>query len=147
MSSSVVRISDERIEQLRRIAQVRNSTIAGLIDAMVSASIEAGEIEDRLPGTSITVEGVVVRLAIVEGQPRPIVLTREEARSLAGDLPAKAGTAGLTLLTSGDFVKVQASGRATTIVYDAEARSDRAERILTQSCAGDLARQLRKAAA
>ena len=55
--SFMLKLPDERGEQLRQIATAKNTTIPELINALIRAEVEAGTIPATVPGIDVAKEG------------------------------------------------------------------------------------------
>ncbi|KMO43602.1 hypothetical protein VQ03_07630 [Methylobacterium tarhaniae] len=88
-ASTTVTIPAERLPQLRALAKTRGMNAAGVIEAMLSAAMQAGEIPDELEGFKIIPDDDVLFVNVRGGDLPP--LDRIKAQVLAVVLEAAAG--------------------------------------------------------
>lgn len=88
-ASTTVTIPAERLPQLRALAKIRGTSAAGVIEAMLSAAMQAGEIPDELEGFKIIPDDDVLFVNVRGGDLPP--LDRTKAQVLAVVLEAAAG--------------------------------------------------------
>ena len=151
MSTDHIRLSTDRAEQLRALAEVRRSTVAGLVDDLVSAELRSGDLPDTTPCVTIARGNDGQVTLTVEGVALP-PLPAGELNDLAGYLenPKTAKGAEKRLVAfygeNGDtMAEVGHVGRA--IEFKITHAGASARKVMTPSVARDLARQLRAAAA
>lgn len=88
-ASTTVTIPAERLPQLRALAKIRGMNAAGVIETMLSAAMQAGEIPDELEGFKIIPDDDVLFVNVRGGDLPP--LDRIKAQVLAVVLEAAAG--------------------------------------------------------
>lgn len=143
-----IKLPSERVEQLRALSKVRNTTIANLIAEYVNHEIEAGNLPDAVPGIAVRRRGARVHLDFGDFTK---TLDLDLARAFATTLrwlatPKKTGMAGALTeaaqALSGAHL-VGLSRHATSVKVTGEGGT----RTLAPSVARDLARVIDKAAA
>lgn len=159
-ASTTVTIPAERLPQLRALAKIRGLNSAGVIEAMLSAAMQAGEIPDELEGFKIVPADDDALFVNVRGVDLP-PLDRLKAQVLAVVLEAAAGDVNPELgvrIETGRALPVEVgAGRHRMIaligrhahavlvnVKDVEANAYVLKTAMTAGMARDFARLLRK---
>lgn len=141
----------ERARQLKSIADARSFTVTEVIEGVINAAIEAGEIPDETPGFQIEALPPRKRVGIVrfevDGIGFPGVRS-SDARAIADAFDRVAGghkgvACGPHL---GRTLKIARVGRGVVMVGEDEFGTPVLHRSCTVGTCRDLARQLRKAA-
>lgn len=139
--STLIRVPASRAKQLRALARVRNTTMAGLIDELITRGILAKEIPDETPGLTLTIVGMG-HLA-VEIQSLRHVIYVNEVEALFSWLGAKTLDKKTKRIFGNHFSSLEVRKAGTAIVI--EIRKDRKRPVhfaVTKSIAEDLRRQL-----
>lgn len=138
-----IKLPAERVEQLRRLAKNLDMTIADCIAMFVREQIEKGNLQDEVPGITITRQGKQITLDT--GSFRS-VLPKDLAKSYAEQVRRMVEPI-ITPSKSNPFlpeVKLNVTRRGTSIkLVD---KDSGAEKTLAPSVAKDFARVLFKAA-
>ena len=161
-ASTTVTIPAERLPQLRALAKTRGMNAAGVIEAMLSAAMQAGEIPDELEGFKFIADDDLLFINMRGADLPP--LNRVKAQVLAVVLEAAAGDVnpefGIKIETGRALpVEVGAGEHRTIIgvgrhahavlatVKNAETGAYAIKTAMTAGMARDFARLLRKHAA
>lgn len=142
---AVIRLSPARGEQLRLLARHRGKSITSVIEDVITAAIEDGELPDHTPGFPIfaVVGGVLFRSPDFELPLMPPQHARQIAHSLerAADCSEPGGAR--FRIGDADF-GIASNGRGVVLVRGSVETGTKSA--ITRGVARDLARQLRTAA-
>lgn len=137
----LIKIPDERAEQLKAIAAVQNLTVTDLIGQFVNAQIKAGKIPDTTPGFVVTKNGKQVEIAAE----RRVSLSAADALHAAEWLEKLIGGRGAMLdMDAPEQIEIARVGTGVKITIGSGAKAF--EKVFAPSVARDVARQLRNAA-
>jgi hypothetical protein len=146
MKPALLRLPRERALQLKALAKVRSITMTELIAGLINDAIAAGELPDQVPGFWVGAIDVQNDSPVIkfEMDGKAMQFLPAGAREVADALEAAVRDPAVYVTMPGQTrVTVQRQGSGIAIVAGLE---DKVRRVVAPSIAGDLARQLRRAA-
>ena len=138
---AIVKIPGERVDQLKRIAEKHNLSLADAIGLLINQEIAAGRLSDELTGLEVKIlrNGKVVLSILGIGD---ILMDRKSALQFAVSLENAADRKRGGILDLDAGISVVGIGPAVRL----RAVESDASRVLAPSIARDFARQIRRAA-
>ncbi|MFD1942747.1 hypothetical protein [Paradevosia shaoguanensis] len=139
-----IMIPDERAAQLRKIADDHGIKVSDAVGLLISWAIDAGKIEDEIPGIIVMRDGEVINIKLGDWKK---TLSLVDADAFAGEL-RRSIRAALTPAKDNLFMPVDldaivsAHGAGVRIVD----RASGEQKTLSKSIAGDVARMIDSAA-